>query len=299
MLIQKSLRQVATALPFVSGALAIFALVVAYPLLYALWVSLHRWFFGREERPFVGTENYQAALGDPFFLDSLWVTVIFVTGAVVSSVVVGLALAVVLSRRLRGKSVIRVLLLVPFVMTPVITALVWKVFFFDAEFGLINYSLRTLGLPEPEWLTNGATAMAAVIFVDFWNYTPMVMLVLGAAIANLPKEPFEAARIDGASATQQFFKLTLPMIRGPLVFIILFRITQSFKVFEIVHVMTGGGPGFETRVLGLYIYDTALNSMNMGTANAQSYLMMLLILAICGAVLAYGMRGVGRMVWEK
>jgi multiple sugar transport system permease protein len=293
------LNKLQLALPFVVGALLVFALVVIYPLLYSFWVSLHQWIFIRSDRPFIGIENYSAVLSDPFFMQSIWRTVVFVVGTTLLSVVGGLGLAVMLSGYIRGKVVIRTLLLIPFVMTPVITALVWKTFFFDAQFGLINAFLNLLGFSDVQWLTNGWTAMFAVVFVDAWNYTPMIMLVLGAAIATLPKEPFEAAKIDGASSWQQFTHLTLPMIQGPLIFAVLFRITQSFKVFEIIYVMTGGGPGYDTRVLSLYIYDTALRNLNMGQANAQSYVMMAVIVLICAVTLKIGSKGTGRVSLEK
>ena len=293
------LKKLQIAFPFVLGAVSVFVLVVIYPLLFSFWVGLHRWIFLKKDRPFSGLENYETVLSDPFFIQSLWTTTVFVVGATVLSVVAGLGLAVLLSGYIRGKAVIRTLLLIPFVMTPVITALVWKTFFFDAQFGLINAALNQVGISDVQWLTEGSTAMLAVIFVDAWNYTPMVMLVLGAAILTLPKEPFEAAKIDGATGWQQFVYLTLPMIQGPLIFIFLFRITQSFKVFEIVFMMTGGGPGIDTRVVSLYIYDTALRNLNMGQANAQSYLLMGLIIVICAIVLKVGSRGTGKMSLEK
>lgn len=293
------LKQFRTAFPFVFAALLVFALVVIYPLLYSFWVSLHSWSFMQSDRPFSGIENYSRVFADPFFLQSIWTTVVFVVGSTLLSVLGGLGLAVLLSRYIRGKVIIRTLLLIPFVMTPVITALVWKTFFFDGEIGLINAALNFFGFSEVQWLTNGWTAMLAVIFVDAWNYTPMIMLVLGAAIATLPKEPFEAGKIDGASSWQQFKYLTLPMIQGPLIFAVLFRITQSFKVFEIIYVMTGGGPGFDTRVLSLYIYDTALRNLNMGQANAQSYVMMTVIIVICAITLKIGSKGTGKVSLEK
>jgi multiple sugar transport system permease protein len=293
------LSKIRTAFPFIAGALGVFFLIVLYPLFYSLWVSLHQWIFIKPGRPFNGLENYQAVFSDPFFLQSLWATIIFVVGATVLSIICGLGLAVLLSGYIRGKAVVRTLLLIPFVMTPVITALVWKTFFFDSQFGLINAALNVFGISDVQWLTNGSTAMFAVIFVDAWNYTPMVMLVLGAAIATLPKEPFEAAKIDGATGWQQFAYLTLPMIQGPLIFVFLFRITQSFKVFEIVFVMTGGGPGYDTRVLSLYIYDTALRNLNMGQANAQSYIMMFVIIVICALALKASSRRAGKISLEK
>jgi len=277
--------------------------VVFYPMFVAVKTSLYDWSLLNPKQPsFIGLENYWKSFRDPIFLYCTQVTIIYTLGCVIPSVLIGLLIAVLLSGRVYGKSLIRALLLVPMIMAPVAVGLIWKVFFWDRDLGLINYFLSFLGIKGVSWLSRGATAKASIIITGIWNWTPFCTLVLEAAISRLPKLVFEAARMDGASRWQIFRHITVPMIKAPLIFVVLFRVTTDFRYFDVIYIITQGGPGIQTRLLSLYVYFIAMRKFQMGYANALGVLMLIMVGALCILIFEiwFGARRArGEALWEK
>jgi multiple sugar transport system permease protein len=173
------------------------------------------------------------------------------------------------------------MILLPMMCTNVVIGLTWRLLF-NYEFGIINYYLSQLNLPRVEWLSVPSLAMTSVIIVDVWNTTSFVALMLLAGLQSLPDEPFEAARIDGASPWQTFTYLTLPLLRQSILVALLWRLIDTFRIFDVVYLLTAGGPARATETVSIYIYTHGFKSFNLGYASSASYAMILIMLVIAG-----------------
>jgi multiple sugar transport system permease protein len=266
---------------------AVLFLVVTslYPLLYTLRLSFHDWYLNRPGMvpAWVGLGSYQATLADAAFRTSAVNTLVFGAGTVAAELVLGLMLALAVTREGVGIRVVRSILLIPMIMTPVVVGVLWRILFFDK--GLINYLLGLLGLPPILWFVEPRWAFVGVMLVDIWQWTPFVLIVLTAAIAALPSEPFRAAEVDGASRWQIFRYLTLPMLWPVLLVTALLRFMDAIKVFDTIFVLTGGGPGYATEMLSSYIYKQGLRYFNMGGAAAASWLFLAAVVALAVVVI--------------
>lgn len=277
---------------FISPAFIVIAIILIYPLGYSLWLSFHEWTLRgfRQGIPFVGLQNYRDLFNNPDFINSLRITATFVILAVGIEFVLGMGLALLLNHDLRGKNIIRALILLPMMCTNVVIGLTWRLLL-NYEFGLVNYYLGVLGIGPVEWLSKPAMALPAVILVDVWNTTSFVALLLLAGLQALPDEPFEAARIDGASAWQSFVTITLPLLRQTILVVLLWRMIDTFRIFDVIYLLTAGGPARATETVSIYVYRYGFQSFNLGYASAASYIMILIMLVIA-AVLA---RMIGRI----
>lgn len=238
-------------------------------------------------RGFVGLENYIDVLTDPDFLAAAQRTIIYVVAAVGIELILGLLIAMLLSQNLQGESIFRSLLVLPLAATPVAVGLIWRLMY-NPTGGLVNQILRNLGLPPGKWTSSPTTALPSVIIVDVWQWTPFVVLILLAGLLALPEEPFESAKIDGANAFQSFWHLTIPML-SPLIYTaVLFRVIDSLKAFDIIWVMTGGGPGRATTTVNLHAFRTGFEFLHMGTAAAMAILMLILAITVSTALLRRG-----------
>jgi len=266
---------------YIAPAFLTLVVILIYPLGYSFWLSFHEWTLRgfRKGIPFVGWQNYRDLLSNPDFLNSLQVTFTFVVFAIFIEFILGMALALLLNHDLRGKGVIRSLILLPMMCTNVVIGLTWRLLY-NYEFGLINYFLTQLGLQPVEWLSKPSVAMPAVIIVDVWNTTSFVALLLLAGLQSLPEEPFEAAKIDGASSWQTFRYLTLPLLRQPILVVLLWRLIDTFRIFDVIYLLTAGGPARATETVSIYVYRYGFQSFNLGYASAASYLMILIMLGI-------------------
>ena len=179
--------------------------------------------------------------------------------------------------------VVRSILLIPMIMTPVVVGVLWRILFFDR--GLINYLLDRLQLPAVLWFVEPTWAFVAVMIVDIWQWTPFVLIVMVAAIAALPTEPYRAALIDGASRWQIFRYITLPMLWPVLLITGLLRFMDAIKVFDTIYVLTGGGPGYATEMLSSYIYKQGLRYFNIGSAASASWLFLAVVVALSLAII--------------
>ena len=245
---------------FLFGTLApagiVLALLTLYPFITNVWYSLLQYDLTRPNAThFIGLQNYIDVLSDPDFRNALLRTAIYVVAAVGIELIFGLLIASLLNQNLAGQAVFRSLLVLPLAATPVAVALIWRLMF-NPSGGLANHLLSNLGLPTPPWIGSSTWALPSLILVDVWQWTPFVILILLAGLLAMPEEPYEAARIDGASGLQTFWYLTLPML-SPMIYIaVLFRTIDSIKAFDTIWVMTGGGPGRATTTLNIHAFKT-------------------------------------------
>lgn len=274
--IDKAMGRLAEALVVPSWILVL--AVFALPILGALYLSFRNETLGGFVPPrFIGFENYRGALADPRFWESIRTTVVITVLGLLVQMPIGVALAVILERNLRGTQLFRTILIIPMLLTPVAVGLMWR-FMLDTDLGVINWAIGLLGVNGPNWLGARWPAIWAVVLVDAWQSIPFIMLVTLAGLAGLPKAPQEAATIDGANALQVFVYVTLPSL-GPVILVILMiRIIDSLKMFDIIYIVTSrGGPGTATQTLGLLIYNTGFGFFQTSRAAALGILMVLMV----------------------
>jgi multiple sugar transport system permease protein len=265
---------------------AVLVALSLFPMFYSIWLSFNEWNLGDRTATwhFVGLKNFVTIFTtDPFFWPSVRVSVTFTGVTVAVQTLLGLGIALLFSDEFRGRGILRTLIVLPLMISPVVAGLIWR-FMYNTDRGMVNYLLYLLGIEKVDWLGQQAYAMPAVMLADIWQWTPFVALILMAAIQALPDEPFEAALIDGAGKWQMFRYLTLPMIRPALMVAILIRTMDSFKIFDLIYVLTLGGPGVSTQVLGLYTYKWGFKFFQMGYASALSYLMIFMMVVIANII---------------
>lgn len=260
-------------------ALIVLVGVGVFPLGNSLRLAMSRWTLTKDPAPvFAGAENIREMLADPRFGRSLQATTVFTVGAVSSELVVGLALALLLAPRRRFTGMARTILLIPMMMTPVVVSMYWR-YMLNGEFGVVKYLLSLAGIDAPIWTGKVAWAMPTIIAIDAWQWTPFVYLILLAGLQSLPLDVMEAARIDGASTWQRFWRITLPLLTPFIYIAALLRFMDAFRSFDIVFVLTGGGPADSTLLASMYVYMQGLRFFNMGYAAALSYVIVLIVLA--------------------
>jgi multiple sugar transport system permease protein len=260
--------------------LLIFVFVIAiYPLFFSFYISFFKYRLTDPDqvRTFLGFDNYLAAFHDTQVIKSVSNTLIFVFGTVALELVFGLALALLLSAETKLMQFIRSFLLMPMAIPPLVVGLVWKSLY-NVDFGVIPYYLKLTGLNVGRGpLGEIATAMPAVILVDIWQWTPLLMVIFLAGLKSLPTEPYEAALVDGATRWQSFQFITLPMLKPTFLIALLLRTTQSFKVFDIIFATTAGGPGSATTVLNYHIYTVGMTFFDMGYAAALANILLVIV----------------------
>ncbi len=267
---------------FAAPAGLVMALALFYPIGYMIWGSFRDWDPSQTigETDFVGLANYAKLLVDPAFHESFWVTMIFAFTVVSVEMVLGVGLALLLDRNIRGMSVLRTLFILPMMIAPVVVGLVWR-YMFHQTYGTFNRFLESVGLPTVNWL--GQNPLLSVMIADIWQWTPFIFILSLAALQSLPRSALEAARIDGATGWQQIIHIKLPLMASVLIVTMLLRLIDAFKVLEVILVLTGGGPGLSTEILALRIARTAREFRDLGEAAAMSnYLLMLLMILTLG-----------------
>ncbi len=264
-------------------ALLIIAVVTLYPLVRSLWISLHAWNLTRpaEGHPFLGLANYRYILSDPNFWASMRVTVIFVVAAVILEIALAIGIALLLNRDFRGRTLVRGLALLPWAIPSVVNGIMWK-WILNPSYGALNGLLYSLHLIDEYiiWLGSPALALASVVWADIWKETPFIMLLILAALQTIPKELYEAARVDGANPFQSFFSITLPLIRPVLFVAVALRTIWALKSFDLIYTLTAGGPSSGTAVVGYYTYLKTFVSLQLGRGAAVSYIMTIVVLLL-------------------
>jgi multiple sugar transport system permease protein len=277
-----------------SPALTVLVGMTVAPAVYLVYSSLRNEQLLTGGGGFIGLSNYQDILTDPTTRHSLWVTLAFVAAAVLIQTLLGLLLAVPLAEQTRANNVGATLLLLPFAITPAVSGLVFRQLL-NPNYGWVDYYMGKLGLPaHVDWFANAGTAWVAVVGLDVWQWTPFVALILIAGLQSLPREPIEAAAVDGATRWQTFRYVTLPQLAPFIAIAVVLRTIQAFKTFDTFKILTGGGPGNSTEIINLGIYRIALQSFRVGAAAALGILF-LIILSLLVPVL---LRVVGRNTEE-
>jgi multiple sugar transport system permease protein len=248
----------------------LFALTI-YPLIYSIKISL------QGESGNWTILNFTRLVSDQFFLTALIHTVVYAAIALTFEFLIGLALALLLSTQMRGRSVFRSLLLVPMMLPAVVVGVVWRLML-NSNFGAVNGTLKGIGINTDAltWTGSPKLAMASVIVADVWQWTPFMFLILLAGLQAIPQEPYEAALIDGASAWQTLRHVTLPLLKPAILIALLLRTMDLLRVFDQIFILTEGGPGFATETVSLYIYRTAFRFSNFGYAAAMSFVLLLI-----------------------
>jgi multiple sugar transport system permease protein len=269
-----------TALPYflLAPSVLIALAVLVYPLWDGIRASTKFYRFGKPVRE-IGLDNYINLWTDGQFLNSLWVTVRFVALSVGIETVLGLALALFCLREFSGIRLLRTVLIIPMVITPVVVAIVFRLIY-ASDAGMITVVSEALGGEAVQILGEPTRAFLALVALDVWEWTPLMFLILLAGLQSLPTEPFEAARVDGAGPWRSFVDLTLPMLRPVIAIAIVLRTIDAFGTFDQVFVLTRGGPGEATRLLSIFGYDTAFKFQQTGYAAALFVTMGLLVLAL-------------------
>ncbi len=261
------------------------ALTLVIPELLALAYSFSRYTLG-EPPHFIGVDNYITILQSRDFWRSSALTLIFVVATVLGQLVLGLLFTLLINRDFIFKNAVICILISPFAISPAAAAVMWKTLL-STDFGLVNYMLTGLGyrMADFPWFTHPQLALLAIILVDIWMYTPIAFFLLYAAMRGLPREPFDAAAVDGASAWQQVRYLTLPMIWPAVLVTVVFRTVFAIRSFGQIYVLTGGGPGRATDVLALYLYRHAFRYFDFGTASAIAWIMLLFAVVLTAGFL--------------
>jgi multiple sugar transport system permease protein len=267
--------------------LGVLFLIILFPVLSALFTSLHDYtLIAPNFDTFTGLRNFQLALADAEFRHSVWLTARFVIGVVLIEFVIGFAVALMLNKVERFKPVYYAILLCPLLMNPVIVGLIWRMFL-HPNLGIVNYLLGTIGIDPVNWLGDTKIAIWTIILVDIWHQVSFMIVLLLAGLSALPKEPYEAARVDGANAFQCFIHITLPMMRTVIVVTLLIRLIFAVKTYDLIYIMTRGGPGTATDFVSYFIYRTAFVSLNIGEASAMSIILLTAILGLTAYLYRY------------
>jgi ABC-type sugar transport system permease subunit len=255
-------------------ALALVALFTLFPVAYSAWTSVHRHVLVLQDRPYVGLRNYQNAIEDPLFVDSIRSSLIFVAFAVPLVTLAGLLVALLLNQRVRGFAILLVLVLLPWSIPTVSAGITWRLLL-HGDFGAIDGFLYRIGAIDEyiQWLSSPNLAMASVIGVHIWREFPLPAILFLAALQTIPPELSEAARLDRANAWERFRYVTLPHLKAPLLIVLVYETIIALSVFDLVYVLTGGGPGSATTLLSWFTYTATFKYLNFGQGAALSFIM--------------------------
>ncbi len=266
---------------FPAPAVVVLFLLMVFPVLYTLYMSVQRWEFSALTPPqFIDVQNYVTMFTrDSRFWPAVWRTFSFTFLAVGVETVLGVAIALIFNREFAGKGLIRTIFLFPMVATPVAIALVWATMF-NPSLGVLNYFIQGLGLPMVLWTSQPQWVIPSLALVDIWEWTPFITLIALAGLSSLPPDPYEAALIDGASPWQTLIYITLPLLRPTIVVAVLFRMIDALKTFDIIEVITQGGPAFQSETLNIFIFQNAFNYYHLGYASAVLVFFFVLVLGV-------------------
>ena len=273
---------------FLAPAGIVLAVALLYPIGYMVWASFLDWNPSQRigEAEVVGLRNYRNLWADARFRESVAVTLRFAAVVVSVEMVLGVGLALLLDRKLRGMTVLRTLFILPMMIAPIVVGLMWR-YIYSPQVGPINRTLAALGFERIPFLSDGGWAFWSIVVADIWQWTPFIFILSLAALQTLPRSALEAARIDGATPLQTIWYIKLPLMMPVLVVTALLRMIDAFKVLEVILVMTNGGPGVSTEILALRISRTASEFRELGAAAAMSNVLLVFLLVLTLAMFAY------------
>lgn len=270
-----------TYLLLVLPTLVVLFVVTLGPFVYGIWLSLHHLMYaGRGKTIFVGMDNYIRLFSSQEFWYALRITIVFSVSSTLITVSAGLLMAFGLNRNFRGRGIYMSLFVLPAFVTPIVSGIVWK-FMLDSQLGVVGYFMGVLGLPQVAWLSSSQTALLAVILVDAWQWTPFTALLFTAGLQVIPRDYYEAATLDGAGKLRAAIYVTIPQLLSVLLILVLIRIMDTFKVFDIIYVMTEGGPGRATEVFNMRGYYIGFKYFQYGQGAALGIISLLLVIFMC------------------
>jgi multiple sugar transport system permease protein len=276
---------------FVAPNLTAVAVFMLFPLGFSLYMSFQNWDLFRPAK-FVGLANYRNLFGgDPLFVIALRNSVVYTVGTVVPTVLISLAVAGVLNRKVKGISIFRTIIFLPLAVSSVVMAVVWQ-FVFNTNNGLLNIMLGWIGLGPVPWLNDPKWAMLSLCTVSVWRSVPFATVILLAAMQGVPDNLYEAAKLDGAGEVRQFVSITVPLIRAAVSFVVVISIIHAFQAFDLVYVLTGGngGPETATYVLGIMLFQHAFSFLEFGYASALAWVIFAILLVLTVVQLRLGRR---------
>jgi len=266
---------------FVAPNLAAVTVFLLFPLGFSLYMSFQQWDVFSPPK-FLGLKNFQELFtSDPLFLIAIRNTAIFTLGTVVPTVLISLAVAGVLNRKVKGIGIVRTIVFLPLAISSVVMAVVWQ-FVFNTDNGLLNIMLGWIGIGPIPWLVEPGWAMFSLCVVSVWRSVPFATIILLAAMQGVPETVYEAAKIDGAGEIRQFVSITVPLIRGAVTFVVVISIIHAFQAFDLVYVLNGpnGGPETATYVLGIMLFQHAFSFLEFGYASALAWVMFAILLVL-------------------
>ena len=272
-------------------AIAVLLLVFAYPIGRSLWLGFFAQNLGTELEPvFVGLSNYGRILGDSHFWQTFWITVRFTVVTVALELALGMGVALILDRAFQGRGIVRTIALLPWALPTALIALGWT-WIFNDQYGIANDILLRLGFLQTgiNWLGEPFTATVALVIADVWKTTPFISILLLAGLQSIPQDLYEAHELEGATRWQSFWQITLPLLMPQIIVATLFRFAQAFGIFDLMQVMTGGGPGGATEVVALYIYSNAMRYLDFGYSSALivvTFALLVLAIALCSLLIS-------------
>jgi multiple sugar transport system permease protein len=257
-----------------------------YPLVYSLRLSFSDLTAATGTGSFVGLANYRALLADPMFWNAAMNSALMVTAAVGLQVVLGVALALFFDLDLKGAWIVRGILLLPMMITPIVVGVMWRALL-NPDWGLVDWSIRAIGLEPPDWLGSVNMAMVTLILVDCWQWTPFVFIIVFARLQALPRDMFEAADVDGAGPIVKFRRIILPMLMPAIVFAAVFRAVDAFRSFDLIYGLSYGGPARGTTTLAFFSFQNGFQFQNYGYAAAVAYSMLIIVIIGTTVLLRY------------
>lgn len=264
---------------FLSPTLLVFSTFVLFPVLFSLYLSFHKWNMFSADRSYVGLENYSRVVSSPEFWMVLNNTAIYTVGTVPLNMTAALFVAYFLNKNIAGKKFLRAAFFTPVIISPVAAAVIWR-WIYEPNFGILNYSLSWIQIPSVNWINDPTAAMFALIVMGVWKTFGINMVLFSAGLQGIPDHYYEAAEIDGAGRWSKFWKITLPLLSPTTFFILVMSVIGSFQVFDLVYVLTSGGPLGSTKVLVFYLYENAFKFFEMGYASAVAYLLFAIIFVL-------------------
>lgn len=262
---------------FPAPAMITLFIIVIFPVVYNIYMSLNKWKIGLGSPKFIGLQNYLDAFFDPRFWNGLKIMFYFSGLSLSIEIILGLLIAVYFNKEFKGSNFVQTIYIFPFAATPVAIALIWRIML-NPQIGVLNYFLSLVGLPGSLWVSDSRTVIISLVLVDVWKWTPMITLIVLAGLKSLPKDPYEAAVIDGANAFHIFSHITVPLIRPVLITALILRSLDNLKEFDIIYTITQGGPGIASETLYLYSYKTAFNFFKAGYGSTLIIIVFLLVL---------------------
>jgi multiple sugar transport system permease protein len=263
---------------FIAPTLIVVGAVIIFPWLYTIWMSAFDWTIGSTAH-YIGLGNYEKIFTSQRFGEAVLHTFYFTALAVIAPLVIGTWAAMVFHREFPFRGVLRGLFIMPMMATPVAVALVWTMMFHPQQ-GVLNYVLSLVGLPPSLWVYSPALVIPSLVLVEVWHWTPLVMLIVLGGRAALPTEPYESARLDGATEWQLFRYITLPLVAPFILVAAVIRTIDALKTFDTIYVITGGGPGTASETINIFLYLQAFAFYNIGTASAVVVVFFVIVLAM-------------------